>query len=401
VNFGDPRSLASKPRSSGLTPPYRKTAFALLLAFALLTPVISAAYAVFALLVVAWVASLVRERRVPASLRSPFVLLAAALGLLTAASAVFSRDPAVSLRHLGGLSLLLLVPIAMDLIDDLKAARAVIVALAVSGTALALMGVWQYLHGGDDLENRIRGTLSHYMTFAGLATVAGGLLLGLALEARGRWRAAGLVCVVPLVAVLLTFTRGAYVGILAALLLYAAVRRPKAFLVLAPALVAVFLLAPADIRERIRSIGDLSDRTNRDRIAMARAGLRIVKDYPVLGLGPEMVKPYYPLYRDPDAPRWTVPHLHNNFLQTAAASGLFAVAVYAAWIALFLARAVFLLRREARPERRAIWAGALLAGTALCVAGLFEYNFGDTEVEMATLLVFALPFSRAASRPGD
>ncbi len=380
---------------------YRKTAFALLLAFAFLTPFISAAYAVFALLVVAWVASLVNERRVPASLRSPFVLLAAALGLLTAASAVFSRDPAVSVRHLGGLSLLLLVPIAMDLIDDLKAARAVIVALAVSGTALALIGVWQYLHGGDDLENRIRGTLSHYMTFSGLATVAGGLLLGLALEGRGRWRAAGLLCVVPLVAVLLTFTRGAYVGILAALLLYAAVRRPKAFLVLAPALVAVFLLAPADIRERIRSIGDLSDRTNRDRIAMARAGLRIVKDYPVLGLGPEMVKPYYPLYRDPDAPRWTVPHLHNNFLQIAAASGLFAVAVYAAWIALFLARSVFLLRREARHERRAIWAGALLAGPALCVAGLCEYNFGDTEVEMATLLVFALPFSTAANGPGD
>jgi O-antigen ligase len=263
------------------------------------------------------------------------------------------------------------------------------------------VGVWQFLHGGDDLGNRIRATLSHYMTFSGLASVAGCLLLGLALEGRGRWRAAGLLCSVPLLAVLLTFTRGAYVGILAALLLYAAVRRPKAALLFAPALVAVFLLAPSGIRERIRSIGDLSDRTNRDRIAMARAGVRIVRDYPVLGIGPEMVKPYYPLYRDPDAPRWTVPHLHSNLFQIAAASGLFAAGVYAAWILLFLARSVVLVRRERDPDRRAIWAGALLAGTALCVAGLFEYNFGDTEVEMATLLVFALPFSRAAGGPGD
>ncbi len=200
---------------------------------------------------------------------------------------------------------------------------------------------------------------------------------------------------------LLTYTRGAYVGILAALLVYALVRRPRALLILAPALLAVFFLAPPEIRERIRSITDLSDRTNRDRIAMARAGARMVADSPVFGLGPDLVPSFYPLYRDPDAPRWRVPHLHNNVLQIAAANGVFAAAAYLAIVALFLARVVFLLRRETRPDRAALWAGALLAGTALFAAGLFEYNFGDTEVEMATLLVFAVPFSRAAAAPGE
>ncbi len=380
---------------------YRKAAFALLVLFALLTPVISAAYAVSGLLLAAWVASLVRERRFPASLRSPFVYLAGILALLTAASAVFSRDPAVSARHLPGLALLLLVPVAMDLVDDVGRARTVTLALAAAGTALALLGIWQFLHGGDDLENRIRGTLSHYMTFSGLTTLAAGLLLGLAFEGRGRWRFAGLVSLVPLGAVLLTFTRGAYVGICAAALLYLAVRRPRGLLLLAPVLVVVFALAPAEIRQRIRSIGDLSDRTNRDRIAMLRAGARIASDYPVLGLGPDMVKPYYPLYRDADAPRWTVPHLHNNPAQIAAANGLFAAGVYALWVFLFLARVVVRLRRERDSELAAVWAGALLAGAAIVVAGLFEYNFGDTEVEMATLLVFALPFSRAAGGGGD
>jgi hypothetical protein len=38
----------------------------------------------------------------------------------------------------------------------------------------------------------------------------------------------------------------------------------------------------------------------------------------------------------------------------------------------------------------------LLAGAALTAFGFFEYNFGDTEVEIATLLVFALPFSAAS-----
>ena len=90
-----------------------------------------------------------------------------------------------------------------------------------------------------------------------------------------------------------------------------------------------------------------------------------------------------------------MPHLHNNTLQIAAANGLFAAAAYLALMALFFARTVRLLRRETRPDRAALLAGALLAGTALFVAGFFEYNFGDTEVEMATLLVFAVPFSKA------
>jgi O-antigen ligase len=234
------------------------------------------------------------------------------------------------------------------------------------------------------------------MTFAGLESVSGCLLLGIALEERGRRRWLGALAAVPLAAVLLTYTRGAYVGIVAALLLYVAVRRPKGLLLLAPAVIAVFLAAPPEIRQRIRSIADLTDTTNRDRIAMARAGVRIVRDRPVFGLGPDMVQPFYPLYRDADAPRWTVPHLHDNVIQLAAAHGVFAAAAYLAIVAAFFARTVRKLREETTPGRAAVWAGALLAGAALTVFGLFEYNFGDTEVEIATLLVLALPFSAAA-----
>jgi O-antigen ligase len=109
-----------------------------------------------------------------------------------------------------------------------------------------------------------------------------------------------------------------------------------------------------------------------------------------------MVQPFYPLYRDADAPRWTVPHLHDNVIQLAAAHGVFAAAAYLAIVAAFFARTVRKLREETTPGRAAVWAGALLAGAALTVFGLFEYNFGDTEVEIATLLVLALPFSAAA-----
>jgi O-antigen ligase len=379
--------------------PAPRLAFFFLCLFAFLTPFIAPAYIVTAPLLFTWIAELRRERRRPAGFRSPFVFLFLLLAVLTILSAIFSRDPAASSHHLGGLGLFLLVPATMDLVDGPSRARTLVLSLSASAVVLSVYGIWQFLHGGDDLQSRIRATLSHYMTFSGIALLSACMLLGFAFEEKGRRRAIGLLAILPLTAVLLTFTRNAYVGIVAALLLYGAVRRPKLLPAVAAVLVLVYFAAPTGIRERIRSTVDLSDRTNRDRIAMVHAGARMVAESPVLGLGADMVEPYYPLYRDPGAPRWSVPHLHDNVVQLAAANGLFAAAAYLAIVAVFLAKAITRLRRGDEPARAAIWAGALMAGAAITVAGFFEYNFGDTEVEMATLLIFALPFSRAADAP--
>ena len=310
-------------------------------------------------------------------------------------STIFSHDPATSARHLAGVSLLLLLPIAIDLFDEPSRARAVLLALGGSGVVLSLVGFWQFAHGGNDLENRIRATLSHYMTFSGLVMISGCLLLGFAFEGTGRWRWIGLLGVLPLAAMLLTFTRNAYVGTLLAVVLYLALKRPRALLLLLPVLAAIYLLSPRSIQSRILSTVSLQDVTNRDRISMLHAGARMIRDDPAFGVGPEMVKEYYPRYRDADAIEFRTAHLHNNVLQLAAANGLFAALSYLALMALFLVRSIGLLRREARPDRAALLAGALMAGTALFFAGFFEYNWGDTEVEMATLLVLAVPFSKA------
>ena len=71
---------------------------------------------------------------------------------------------------------------------------------------------------------------------------------------------------------------------------------------------------------------DLSDVSNYDRLCMAKAGIEMIADRPLLGIGPEMIPERYPIYRDPTAPRFWVPHLHDNLLQIAAERGLPALA---------------------------------------------------------------------------
>jgi O-antigen ligase len=336
-----------------------------------------------------------RERRLAPSMRSVLFQCAAVHGAFIALSTAFSRDPATSVRHLAGVSLLMLIPIAIDVIDDMRIARAVVLAIAAGGVLLSGVGFWQFVQSHGDLYRRINGGLSHWMTFSGIEMIAGCLLLGFALEARGRWRAAGMVAVVPLAAMVMTFTRNAYVGALAGVVSYFVLRRPRGLLVLAPALVAFFFLVPPSIRERIVSIGSLQDGSNRDRILMVEAGGRMVADSPIFGIGPDEILPYYPYYRAPAARDWRVAHLHDNLVQIAAANGIFAAAAYLAMMGVFFVRTGTMLRREKDPARAALLAGAWLAGVALFVAGFFEYNFGDTEVEMATLLILAVPFSRA------
>jgi O-antigen ligase len=158
---------------------------------------------------------------------------------------------------------------------------------------------------------------------------------------------------------------------------------------------ALYLAAPAAIRSRILSTFDPADPTNRDRLDMAVAGARMIRDRPVFGLGLTLVKPYYPLYRVPSAIRWRVPHLHDNLLQIGSESGLFAAAAYVALLVCFFRACLRGLRAETDPGRRGILAGAFLAVTGITAAGFFEYNFGDVEVLMTTLIVMAFPLSRA------
>ncbi|MDQ5871376.1 MAG: O-antigen ligase family protein [Acidobacteriota bacterium] len=393
----------------------RKSLFPLLVLFALLSSQISIGYALFGLLAAGWIATGWREVCFRRALSHPLSALAAVYALLVVLSVAFSLDPKASLRALPGLTLFLLVPITLHLVDTEKRARAILFASAASGVGLAVLGLAGLASAGADLQNRIRGPLSHYMTLSGLTMMAGCVLLGFLLAGKGRERWLGLLSAVPFTAMVLTLTRGTYVAAVGAVALYLALARPRAILLFVPALLAIFYLSPPDVRDRAASIADPTETTNRDRIAMARAGGRMIADRPVFGLGPELVKPYYTIYRDPDAPRWRVPHLHNNVLQIAAASGVFAAAGYLALLALFFARTISLIRRSRKGTSPAtqprnvdltpgggqilggqtlVAAASFLAITALSIAGLFEYNFGDKEVLMATLPLLALPFCR-------
>jgi putative inorganic carbon (hco3(-)) transporter len=119
-------------------------------------------------------------------------------------------------------------------------------------------------------------------------------------------------------------------------------------------------------------------------------GAAIVRDHPFTGVGPNMVERVYPKYRAAGAVQSTNPHLHNVPLQIAAERGLPALAVWL-WFVVALVAGLWRLRRAGRDQMLAAMGLASVAG--MLAAGLFEYNFGDSEFLMLFLVLVTLPFA--------
>lgn len=325
-----------------------------------------------------------------------------------------SYDPRTSLQGIGELFNLTALPLALALVRGERAVRRLVDLLVAVGAVLACTGLAQYLVGYGDLDRRIRGPFSHYMTFSGFLLLCDVLLLAAMVfgarrerpagEPGGRffsflagapWRCFALASINA--GLLGSYTRNAWLALAVTLTVTILIRAPKLLLAYLPAGVLFVWLAPTPILSRALSIADLGDSSNYDRLCMLVAGGRMVAERPLFGIGPEMVERRYNLYRDPTAPRYLVPHLHNNLIQLAAERGLPALAAYLGLMGAAAVCAFRGLRREGgrRGPRADLWLGVLLALFAFNVAGLFEHNWGDTEVQRPVLFLLALPFCLA------
>lgn len=328
------------------------------------------------------------------------------LGVLAAwslLSAALSADPVSSLIRARQLLLYLIVPITIVVAPGRRATRTLDVIIAL-GAAAAFVGIVQYVaFGYDVLNNRPRGFIGHYMTFSGVLMLVITAAVARLLFREGEWVWPAVAVPALIVALAFTMSRNVWVGTAVAVGVLLALRRRVLLVALPLALVLASVIAPANLRQRALSAFDPNDPSNRDRIAMLKAGVGMVMDHPVFGVGLNMVPQVYLRYRTADAvdsaeatgPE-TRSHLHNVPMQIAAERGLPALA---AWLWFVLAAGRDLLARIRRGPARPAAAAGLAAVVAMVTAGLFEHNFGDSEFLILFLALISLPYAAAA--PGD
>jgi hypothetical protein len=153
----------------------------------------------------------------------PHVAWMAAMGL----SAAFAMDPAASAGRLAKALFPALVPLAAWHGRHWIAGRRAVIFLFVAAGVAWTITLVGYLAQGVTFPVRARGPSGHYMTFAGQLELITSVALGIAFVARGPWRRAafGLVGLGTL-CLIVTFTRSAWLGMLASAAVILALWRP-------------------------------------------------------------------------------------------------------------------------------------------------------------------------------
>jgi O-antigen ligase len=128
------------------------------------------------------------------------------------------------------------------------------------------------------------------------------------------------------------------------------------------------------------------------RLAMAFTGFHMIQDHPLFGVGPERIHTEFPrYYQGNDLANFYYGHLHNNIVQIAAERGLLCLASFL-WFIFEIYAGLGRMLKTAEPGTRWTILSAIAAVTGFLVAGLFEYNFGDSEVLLLFLFIVSLPY---------
>ncbi len=365
-----------------------------------------------------WTPGALRNRRLGLALPPFKWVLGAFLGAVLL-SILFSLDPLYSLRYLTktvkiGLLIFAWTYLTRRQVESVF--KAVLAVLACS----AVYGLLQYEWLLDiNLLNRIRGFMSHWMTFSGqlmlgAVSLSAYLILGRQKGGDGdpresRRRAGETVLWVGvlsilLLALLLTFTRNAWLGTLVGLVTLSIMINRRWFFVGLMALGLIAVTVPGQFKERLLDGFDLHDTTTQSRLELLHTGAGIIADHPWTGVGPRMVPIVAQRYRtNHQFPDWLYQHLHNSPLQIAAEMGIIGLA---AWLALWgwLIRDFWRMSkgwRERDPFRFFVCVNALCVSAAFLSAGLLEYNFGDSELLYLMIFFVIAPYVVARETQTD
>jgi putative inorganic carbon (HCO3(-)) transporter len=424
---------------------WRELAFYLLIfaiPFGSLVPVplgganVTAADGLLLLALALWLAHQISRRRIifrSAPLLIPFVIFifAASVSLTVALSL-----QAAAKELAKWIEMLAIYWLVVQEFGPVQVKRA-LAAMFCAGLAEAALGFYQFffrvgpegflLFGGSNL--RAFGTFEQPNPYAGylglVIPLAFGVALGLAgaglVGARGRVSAGALVgagvelphhhgranywryvlfavavaaLVATLMALFFSLSRGAWIGVAAALVVTTIIRSKRAA---ALALTGAFLLAslvllgqlnliPDVVSERFSGVGDYFGFEDVRGVAVNDANFAIVErkahwqaawdmfnDHPWLGVGIGNYAAAYPAYA---LPRWDDPlgHAHNYYLNVLAESGIVGLGAYLVlWGAIFWTawRAV----RSTRGWEQGLAAGAFGVLVALSIHNLFDNLF--------------------------
>ena len=186
-------------------------------------------------------------------------------------------------------------------------------------------------------------------------------------------------CGILCVCMILTFSRGAWLGLLFAGAVFVVLLNPRLIMLAPFALVALYFVLPDAVISRFTSIGNLGDNSTSYRVYIWMGTLAMLKNYWLCGIGPgdaafNMVYPAYSYNAI------VAPHSHNLFLQLVCDAGISALAVFLLLLFVYFRTTCSALSREKDWASR-IFQIAFTSGVCgFLVQAMTDYSFYNYRV---------------------
>ena len=241
--------------------------------------------------------------------------------------------------------------VIINSVNSEKLLNNILTCFVISGFFVCLYGIAQYVFGWDtnqawmdeqmfeDIKMRIYSTLDNPNVLGEYILLVLPVSVGLMWTRKGAPAKIVYAGISALMfgALILTFSRGCWVGLLAAAAVFITFAAGKLWGLGLLALPIIPMVLPKSIINRFTSIGDMEDSSTSYRVYIWMGTLAMLKDFWVsgIGMGQEAFTQVYPFYSYNGV---VAPHSHNLFLQILVESGIVGIIIFIAFVVLFLRR---------------------------------------------------------------
>ncbi len=294
--------------------------------------------------------------------------------------------------------------VIINSVDSKKLLINLLICFAMSGVLVCLYGICQYVFGWDtaqawmdeemfgDIKMRIYSTLGNPNVLGEYILLVLPVSIGLMWtrkSAASKIVYAGISAVMFL-ALILTFSRGCWVGLLVAAAVFVTFAAGKLWGLGLAALPVIPMILPESIINRFLSIGDMKDSSTSYRVYIWMGTLAMMKDFWIsgIGMGQEAFTQVYPFYSYNGV---VAPHSHNLFLQILVESGIAGIAVFLLIVFFFLRRMMTGYGYGGKGSELSTLITAITAGVCgFLVQGMFDNCFYNYRVMLVFWCVIAM-----------
>lgn len=205
-------------------------------------------------------------------------------------------------------------------------------------------------------------------------------------------------CGVLCACMLLTFSRGAWLAVLCAGLVFAVLINPRLLMLTPFALLALYFVLPDTIIQRFTSIGNLADHSTSYRVSIWLGSLRMLADYWLCGVGPgnAAFNTVYPTYSYDEI---VTPHSHNLLLQITTDAGVCALVLFCVILFCYFRCLCVAMHREKRGKGRLLHIAFISGVVGFMVQAMTDFSFYNYRVMFVFWVYLAL--GMAAARWGE